>query len=989
MYRNRQATRRLLSGTLLGLMCAVATGNQASARQRSENDSPVFTEGAATTRSLAENTEGGRDLQHPVSATDSDGHRLTYGLGGQDADSFALDSRNGQLRSLDGVDYDYEVKDRYDLTIRAEDGHGGSSVIAVVVEVTDELEPPSVPDKPTIAETTRNGLTVQWTAPANTGPELRDYDGQFRVSGEGAFVPGWDRIGAVTEATISGLSEDTLYEVQVRARTAEGAGGWSESAEERTATNHAPTFNEGSSTTRQLVENTAAGMNVGAPVTASDADGDQLVYSLEQPEQTAFRIDSSSGQLSTRAGATYDYENQQQHTVTVRVDDGHEGSATIVVTVSITDVDDATIVANAGWDLTVAAGRTAWLDGRASSTDQGEPTYSWSFLSWPGSSQPALADPATTTPSFVAAAEGSYVVRLTVTKGTSSATDDVVVVARPSTEAAALVQADLLVDANRDGLVDQSDEAGEETWDAASGAVFGPNTDDDDGDGIRDAWDDRANGDADLLDMAPAVVRRIPGLHRKHSVVVKMTYVSRSTRPQLFYDRTGGAVELLIGGGDLQAELPLDQLVAGDVRLYLDSRMGRDSGFDGELSLTLTVKDDGTTVSRDTVALRGSPILFTHHLQSVERVFVLEDPFGSYGSNTRLVNALTSHLPSSVDLYKLGASKYGWDRWVQDSMETGYVQRPSIGGVETAVVHTQLYRGRGLERFLPSDYLGAEAGYVSPGGRLQFNSFNYGGNVEVIPPHAHNDKTFPFGRIVLGGRSNPGLGEMDQQQRDFFNAQKVQGPAIVVDTSWLTVGHVDEIFSVLPNHSAGPDERSWVIAIGSPDLAIDLLEKAVDDGYADAFVFGDRAWDETTPREILADDDLLEINEYAQGKIDTVRDRLIATVGLEDADFREVPALFYEDEFGLLAALIPNIQNLLVADDVLFVPDPEGPKVDGADVWRQATLDAVDGLGLTTHFVDVYYSYHVLIGAIHCGTNAENEGSVTPWWLEVETEETR
>ena len=678
---------------LLGLMCAAVADAQAPPPQRSENDAPVFTEGATTTRSLAENTEGDRDLQHPVSATDADGHRLTYGLAGRDADSFALDSRNGQLRTLDGVDYDHEAKDRYAVTIRAEDGRGGSAVVAVVVEVTDELEPPSAPDKPMIADTTRNGLTVHWSAPANTGPELRDYDGQYRVSGESSFVPGWDRIGAVTEATINGLTEDTPYEVQVRARTAEGTGAWSEAAEARTATNQAPTFDEGSSTTRQLVENTAAGMNVGAPVTASDDDGDQLVYSLEHPEQTTFRIDSSSGQLSTRAGATYDYETQQQHMVTVRVDDGHEGSATLLVTVSVTDIDDATIIANAGWDLTVAAGGTVWLDGTASSTDQGEPTYSWSFLSWPGSSQPALADPATATPSFVAPAEGTYGVRLTVSKGSLSASDDVAVVARPSADAGTLVTADLLVDANRDGVVDQSDEAGEETWDAASGAVFGPNTDDDDGDGVRDGWDDRANGDADLLDMAPAVVRQIPGLHRKHSVVVNMTYVSNTTLPQLFYERTGGAIDLLVGGGDLQAELPLDQLVAGDVRLYLDSRLGRDSGFDGQLSLTLTVKDEGTAVSQDTVALRGSPILLTHHLQSVERVFVLETPFGVSYSNTRLVNALTSHLPSSVDLYKLASWRYGGDQWVQDPMQTGYVQRPRVGGVETAAVHTQLYRG--------------------------------------------------------------------------------------------------------------------------------------------------------------------------------------------------------------------------------------------------------------------------------------------------------
>ena len=74
---------------------------------------------------------------------------------------------------------------------------------------------------------------------------------------------------------------------------------------------------------------------------------------------------------------------------------------------------------------------------------------------------------------------------------------------------------------------------------------------------------------------------------------------------------------------------------------------------------------------------------------------------------------------------------------------------------------------------------------------------------------------------------------------------------------------------------------------------------------------------------------------------------------------------------------------------MLFVPDPEGPTVEGTDIWQQATLDAVDGLGLTTHFVDVYLSYHIFDGAVHCGTNVENEESVTPWWLEVETEQTR
>ena len=80
-------------------------------------------------------------------------------------------------------------------------------------------------------------------------------------------------------------------------------------------------------------------------------------------------------------------------------------------------------------------------------------------------------------------------------------------------------------------------------------------------------------------------------------------------------------------------------------------------------------------------------------------------------------------------------------------------------------------------------------------------------------------------------------------------------------------------------------------------------------------------------------------------------------------------------------ALSPGIQNLVVADTVLFVPDPEGPDVAGVDIWQQATRDALDGLGLDIQFVDVFYSYHVLRGEAHCGTNVERAGvTETPWW---------
>ena len=555
------------------------------------------------------------------------------------------------------------------------------------------------------------------------------------------------------------------------------------------------------------------------------------------------------------------------------------------------------------------------------------------------------------------------------------------ITARPSTDAVSLVTADLLVDTNRDGLVDLSDEAGEDTWGEASGAVFGPNTDDDDEDGIRDGWDGRANGDLDLLDMAPVVVRQIPGLHRNHSAVLEMEYVSTGVGPQLFYQRADGEVAWLIGSPNRRAELPLQELVAGDLQVYVDSRLGRDSGFDGQLALTLTVLDDGVMRSRDSVALRGSPILFSHHLQSAERVFVLDLP-----NDRPLLNALNAHLPASTELYRLDYSTYYGDRWIQDFMQTGYAQGPSADGAESAAAHTRLHRGRDLRRFLPDEYLGSGTGYVSPGGQY-YSNFNYGGNVEVIPPHTSNGKAYPFGRIVIGGGPTPGHNAMAQRQIDFFNAQGVQGPAIVVETWWLSVSHVDEIFSVLPNHNAAEGERPWVVAIGSPSLAVELLEEAVEEGFGDAPIFAGRGGDQTTARRMLANSRLMEVNDRAQASIDTVREKLIAEVGLAESDFRELPALFEED--SRLVALVPSMQNLLVVDDVLFIPDPEGPDVDGTDIWQQATLDAVEGLGVTSHFIDVYQSYHVLSGAIHCGTNVERAGSTTAWWLGAATEDSQ
>ncbi len=112
------------------------------------------------------------------------------------------------------------------------------------------------------------------------------------------------------------------------------------------AANNQPTFADGMGA-REVAENTAAGMNVGAPVMATDADADDtLTYSLGGDDAMYFTIDTSTGQIMVGEGTMLDYETTMSYMVTVTVNDGSgapNSSASIDVTISVTDVDEGAV----------------------------------------------------------------------------------------------------------------------------------------------------------------------------------------------------------------------------------------------------------------------------------------------------------------------------------------------------------------------------------------------------------------------------------------------------------------------------------------------------------------------------------------------------------------------------------------------------------------------------------------------------------------------
>ena len=142
---------------------------------------------------------------------------------------------------------------------------------------------------------------------------------------------------AGTSTAIGNLRTGTTYQVQVRATSLGGSNsGWSPSGTGTTG-NAAPAF-ASDTATRSFPENTAAGVNIGTPVTATDADaGDTRTYRLGGTDAASFAIVEATGQLRTGSGVTYDFETDSSYTVTVEVSDGTD-TDTITVTITLTDV---------------------------------------------------------------------------------------------------------------------------------------------------------------------------------------------------------------------------------------------------------------------------------------------------------------------------------------------------------------------------------------------------------------------------------------------------------------------------------------------------------------------------------------------------------------------------------------------------------------------------------------------------------------------------
>ena len=187
-------------------------------------------------------------------------------------------------------------------------------------------------------------LVVEWTAV----DDATGYKVQWK-SGAEAYNTG-DRQAAVTSGstashTIGSLTNGTEYTVQVIATRTSANDGPPSAEVKSTPTdspNNAPPVFTLATESLNIEETLGAATvsveaDVGGAVDATDDDNDTLTYTLDGLHKDRFTIVSTSGQIRTKAGQSYDHEADQFLSLKVVADDGNGGTATADVTVFLTD----------------------------------------------------------------------------------------------------------------------------------------------------------------------------------------------------------------------------------------------------------------------------------------------------------------------------------------------------------------------------------------------------------------------------------------------------------------------------------------------------------------------------------------------------------------------------------------------------------------------------------------------------------------------------
>ncbi len=578
----------------------------------------------------------------------------------------------------------------------------------------------------------------------------------------------------------------------------------------------------------------------------------------------------------------------------------------------------------------------------------------------------------------------------------------------PDTTPAAII--DIRADTNRDGVVDLTDpteDANEDSWDAKQGAVFLANIDDDDrscpkvSDALsddqlascHDAADDKIDGAKDLLDLAPLKVAPWPAAPDGATGSLALSLAGTSKGDARAHAR------LFIKRGTFKVLGKTDQLSVADLRKGVELALeGRDivrdkRTWDGYVDVTLKVDytgaDGKAATGSDTVRMRVAPLVFSSHLQPLDTLYVSktseQDSVDFRADLSKALNATKGGKLIEIPIY---------DQWTQDLFETGWMSMPAAGGKQ----HVIKVFVRSANVDLPTSALTP----LRAGGRLVFqargpdiaavqqyelkhplnmDTLNSLGNLEVIPPYSQDGKKYPLGRVVMG---NVPSFYPTKAFTTLLSSQSVQAP-VWIDTSWLYVAHTDETISFVKTSN----KRGWALLLNDPTLARKMLQDASKAGHGSVTMFEGKYWlddnnkqysAQTTVDKVLADTNVMADSAKAAVEVATQLALLKKATGITEAEIIRLPFLHLSVNGHSVAYQPGTVNGTVVGDGHFAAPDPHGPIIAGADIFKKQMNTEMAKHGYKVHYVENWNLYHRLLGEVHCGTNALRVAPATRWW---------
>ncbi|OAA73827.1 arginine deiminase type-3 [Cordyceps fumosorosea ARSEF 2679] len=583
----------------------------------------------------------------------------------------------------------------------------------------------------------------------------------------------------------------------------------------------------------------------------------------------------------------------------------------------------------------------------------------------------------------------------------------------------ATFKADLRVDTNRDGKVDltgTTDTEGKDTWSETSGALFLP--------GIANTArhchgpDDNCNdSNTNHLwapnSMAPIRTVAMPNISDSVTATISISDPVARSKVRIFLDFPEEPTQFTMEDfTSLQAlpppendrwvylendtKIPALKLRQGLI-LAIDGRDTRRPGtWDGRVSVEFKVTD-GTTTSTDKVMLRVAPLLTSHHLQPIEKVFVTKKDIvapsvGPVEDSIRK-NMQKAGIKEPLEYLNVDYT------WAQDVMEPAYASIPGPEGpitmrINLAGIPVHVGIGNPGARLLYNDLRGDGVGAVDAAGFKEISkekNLEAGGNIESIPPYEFNGKKFPAGRIIIGASD-----ARTPQALGFLKAQETQDP-ITVDTTWLMVGHIDEVLSFLPAKTA----RGWRVALLDPMMGYQALEKLEKEGHGDVLLTSNPVAQNGSSvpsvRDFLAYEHSKKAATHSAEKMEAALSTLRKETGITDEDVVRIPSVIApmsalqtwlharkpggenDNEFLPLNSAFPSQVNGVPLSDSLFMAaKPWGPVVNGEDVIQKMSKDAYSAAGFEVEFVDDW-DLHMASGDLHCYTNTYRTPS-PKWW---------